>query len=88
MFGLKTGLSLGGFLLGVVLDVFGYQAPVKGVPVAQTDHALLGIRRCASLIPTVLFAVCIICLIVYPITKKINFQIQDELAERRKSFAT
>jgi glycoside/pentoside/hexuronide:cation symporter, GPH family len=87
MFGLKTGLSLGGFLLGQVLGVFGYQAPVGGVSAPQTDQALLGIRLCTSLVPTVLFIVCIVCLIVYPITKKQNIQIQDELAERRKSFA-
>jgi GPH family glycoside/pentoside/hexuronide:cation symporter len=86
MFGLKMGLSLGGFLLGQVLGIFGYQPPVEGVAVAQTDQALLGIRLCTSLIPTALFAICIACLVFYPITKRMNLQIQDELAERRKGF--
>jgi hypothetical protein len=35
----------------------------------------------------VLFGVVIFCLISYKIGRKLNIQIQDELAERRKGFA-
>ena len=46
LFALKAGLSLGGALSAWVIDVYGY------VPnVAQTEHALLGIRLGASIYP-------------------------------------
>ena len=40
-----------------------------------------------SVYPAILFVVVVVCLIVYPIGKKLNLQIQDELADRRKEFA-
>jgi hypothetical protein len=30
----------------------------------------------------------LVCLIIYPIGKKLNLRIQDELAQRRQQFAT
>jgi glycoside/pentoside/hexuronide:cation symporter, GPH family len=88
MFGLKAGLSLGGFFLGLILGLFGYVTPEKGeVVLSQSANAILGIRLCTSVVPTLFFIICIGCLFVYPITKKLNIQIQDELAERRKKFA-
>ena len=47
-----------------------------------------GIRMTISVYPAILFAIVIICLICYKIGKRLNLQIQDELAERRKKFAT
>ncbi len=83
LFGLKSGLSLGGAITAWVLAGFGY-APNA----AQTPHALLGIRMSISVFPTVFFAVVVLCLVFYKIGKKLNLQIQDELGERRKGFAT
>jgi Na+/melibiose symporter-like transporter len=83
LFGLKAGLSLGGFLAGWLLSVYGYQANV-----AQTDHALTGIRMLISIYPSILYLVIVGALLCYPISKKLNLQIQDELAERRKRFAS
>jgi len=82
LFALKSGLSLGGAAAGWVLSGFGYQANV-----VQTAQALVGIRLVISVLPAILFVVVIACLISYPIGKKLNIQIQDELAERRKTFA-
>jgi GPH family glycoside/pentoside/hexuronide:cation symporter len=88
MFGLKCGLSLGAFLLGSILGLFGYVSPERGKEVlSQSADAVLGIRLCVSVVPTIFFVVCIACLIFYPISKKLNIQIQDELAERRKKYA-
>jgi Na+/melibiose symporter-like transporter len=81
-FGLKAGLSLGGAMAGWLLSGFGYRANA-----VQTVEALTGIRLTISVFPTVLFGVVILCLISYPIGRKLNIQIQDELAERRKGFA-
>jgi Na+/melibiose symporter-like transporter len=82
VFGLKAGLSLGGAIAGWLLSAFGYQPNVT-----QTNHALWGIRMIVSVIPAGLFLVCVICVVCYKIPKKLNLQIQDELAERRKQYA-
>lgn len=82
LFALKAGLSLGGALSAWVIDAFGY------VPNAvQTEHALLGIRLGASVYPAIAMALGLVCLASYKIGKKLNLQIQEELAERRKKFA-
>ena len=82
LFGLKAGLSLGGAIAGWLLSGYGYRANA-----VQTAGALRGIRMTISVYPAVFFLVVIVCLICYKIGKKLNIQIQDELAERRKRFA-
>jgi Na+/melibiose symporter-like transporter len=52
--------------------------------VTQTEHALLGIRLTISIYPAILYCVVVGALCFYPIGKKLNLQIQDELTERRK----
>ncbi|MGC4055135.1 MAG: MFS transporter [Paludibaculum sp.] len=82
LFALKAGLSLGGALSAWVIDAFGY------VPNAvQTERALLGIRLGASIYPAIAMALGLVCLMCYRIGKKLNIQIHEELAERRKKFA-
>jgi glycoside/pentoside/hexuronide:cation symporter, GPH family len=82
LFALKAGLSLGGALSAWVIAAYGY------VPnVAQTEHALLGIRLGATIYPTVALVLGLVCLAIYPIGKKLNLSIQDELAGRRKQYA-
>ncbi|HEY9167550.1 MAG TPA: MFS transporter [Candidatus Kryptonia bacterium] len=81
VFGLKAGLGLGGAICGWILAAYDY------VPnVAQTAHALFGIRMAASIYPALTFFAGVIAILFYGISKKLNLQIQDELAERRKSF--
>jgi Na+/melibiose symporter-like transporter len=82
MFALKAGLSLGVAIAGWVLWAYGYKPNV-----AQTPRALLGIRMTISIYPAICFLIVIACLLVYPIGKKLNLHIQDELIERRKKFA-
>ncbi|WP_321470073.1 MFS transporter [uncultured Paludibaculum sp.] len=82
LFALKAGLSLGGALSAWVIDAFGY------VPNAvQTEHALLGIRLGASVYPAIAMLLGLVCLASYKIGKKLNIQIHEELAERRRKFA-
>ena len=83
LFGLKTGLSLGGAIAGWLLSGFGYRPNM-----AQTPEALNGIRMTISIFPSILFLVVIVCLIAYRIGKQLNIQIQDDLAERRRKFAS
>jgi Na+/melibiose symporter-like transporter len=82
LFGLKTGLSLGGFGAGWLLSGYGYKPNA-----IQTPEALTGIRMTISIYPAILFLIVIVCLVCYKIGKRLNLQIQDELAERRKKFA-
>ncbi len=83
LFALKAGLSLGGALSAWVINAYGYVPNVQ-----QTPYALLGIRLGASVYPAIALGVVLVCLIVYPIGKALNLRIQDELAERRKGYAT
>ncbi|HEY3740943.1 MAG TPA: MFS transporter [Bryobacteraceae bacterium] len=81
LFGLKTGLSLGGAIAGWLLSGYGYVANA-----AQTPQALLGIRMTVSVYPAIFLGIVVACLVYYKIDKKLNERIADELAERRKSF--
>jgi glycoside/pentoside/hexuronide:cation symporter, GPH family len=83
LFALKAGLSLGGALSAWIIDAYGY------VPnVAQTEHALLGIRLGASVYPGLALLAVVGCLAFYPIGKALNLRIQDELNERRKNYGS
>jgi glycoside/pentoside/hexuronide:cation symporter, GPH family len=82
LFALKAGLGLGGAFASWILGAYGYIANA-----AQTPHALLGIRLSASIYSAIPFALCIVCLAFYPISKALNLRIQNDLLERRKKFA-
>jgi glycoside/pentoside/hexuronide:cation symporter, GPH family len=83
LFGLKTGLSLGGAMAGWLLSGYGYRPNA-----VQTPEALRGICMTISVYPSLFFGIVIVCLTAYRINKKLNLQIQDELADRRRKFAT
>jgi Na+/melibiose symporter-like transporter len=78
-FALKAGLSVGGFLLLMLLQMYGYEANKE-----QSAEALQGIRLCSSVYPTMLFAVCTVLLIAYQINHRMTLQITEDLTERRK----
>lgn len=78
VFALKLGLGLGGFICGLIVESFGF------IPkVAQTETAILGIRLTASIIPAITFFIGVIALFFYPISKKMNEYVQEELNKRR-----
>jgi GPH family glycoside/pentoside/hexuronide:cation symporter len=82
LFALKAGLGLGGALSGWLIAAYGYLPNV-----AQTPHALLGIRLGASVYAAIPFALGVACLCLYPIGQELGRRIQDELTERRKQYA-
>jgi glycoside/pentoside/hexuronide:cation symporter, GPH family len=82
VFGLKAGLGFGGAIGGWVLSVYGYVPNVD-----QTPRALQGIRLMVSVFPAVTFALSVGCLFFYKIDRRLEVQITDELAERRRSYA-
>jgi Na+/melibiose symporter-like transporter len=81
MFSLKAGLSLGGAIAGWLLSGYGYIPNVQ-----QTAKALRGIRLTISVYPAIFYVIILMFLVFYQIGKKLNIQIQDELAERRRQF--
>ena len=82
VFGLKAGLGFGGAIGGWLLAAYGY------VPnVAQTERALQGIKLTASIFPAITFAIAVVCLFFYKIDKRLEIQITDDLAERRRMYA-
>lgn len=81
VFALWIGLSLGSSITGWLFSLYGYQSNV-----AQTAHALLGIRLIASVYSGAAFLATAVCLLFYGITMKQNLAISHDLAERRKSY--
>jgi Na+/melibiose symporter-like transporter len=81
--GLKVGLAIGGALAAYLLKVYGYVANAD-----QTLKALKGIRLSVSIIPAIAILIGVIALFFYEINKKTEYKMQDELAERRKSYST
>jgi len=83
-FALKSGLALGSAsFLWIMKYGFGYDTKLPDVP-----QAIQGFRACSGIDVGLLFAVCTVLLIAYPITKQLTIQMADELAERRKKSAT
>jgi len=81
VFGLKAGLGFGGAITGYMLSLYGY------VPnTIQSAEAMTGIKMTMSIFPAITFGICVVCLCFYKINKKLEIQITDELAERRKAF--
>ena len=82
VFALKAGLGFGGAIGGWLLAAYGY------VPnVAQTERALQGIKLTTSVYPAITFALAVVCLFFYRIDKRLEIQITDDLAERRRMYA-
>lgn len=79
VFALKAGLGVGGAICGSIIDAFGF-IPNQ----IQTESAVVGIKLTSSIIPAVTFAIGVIALFFYPISKKLNEKVQAELAERRQ----
>jgi len=81
VFALWVGLALGGAIAGWLFAFYGYVSNV-----AQTAHALTGIRLTAGLYAALAFFAVAACLFFYPISRQINRTISDDLAERRKAY--
>ena len=80
--GLKVGLAIGGGLAGLLLSRYGYVPNVE-----QSADALKGIRLSMSVYPSIALILCVVALFIYGIGKKTEDQMQNELAERRKSYS-
>src|SRR5690606_21300986 len=78
VFALKAGLGLGGALSGWLLAAYGYSKDIAPGPEVQS-----GIRDMASIYSAIPFALGVVCMLFYPITKALNHQVSEELKARR-----
>ena len=82
-FGLKSGLALGSAsFLWIMAGFFHYDTKLP-----DAAQAVQGYRTCSGVVVGVLFAICTVLLIAYPITKRLTIQMADDLAERRRKSA-
>jgi Na+/melibiose symporter-like transporter len=83
-FALKGGLALGSSsFLWIMAGVFSYDTRMPDAP-----QALEGFRTCSGIVVGIMFAICTLLLTAYKISKTMTIQMADELAERRKAFAS
>jgi GPH family glycoside/pentoside/hexuronide:cation symporter len=78
LFAIKTGIVVGGFLLPLFLQQFGF---VRNA--VQTANALLGITLAFSIAPALLALLKAAALMIYPLNQERVDEIESELAARR-----
>jgi GPH family glycoside/pentoside/hexuronide:cation symporter len=83
LFSIKTGLVVGGYLLPLFLQQFGF---VRNA--VQTAHALLGIIIAFSIAPGFFALLKAAALVIYPLNQMRVDEIERELAARRGAPAT
>ena len=76
----KAGTALAGFMVGRMLDVFGYVANET-----QTDGALLGIRVLLTLVPMAFLTGGIIVISLYPIDAESHRKMVEEIEKREEN---
>ena len=84
IFALWAGLALGGFVAGKLFDFYGFVSQAA----TQTAIAQKGIVLSGGLYAGLAFLAVAFCLLFYPISREENQKIANELAERRKTFAS
>jgi glycoside/pentoside/hexuronide:cation symporter, GPH family len=83
-FALKSGLALGSAsFLWIMEGLFNYDTRLP-----NESGAIAGYRFTSGIVVGLLFAVCTALLVAYKLNKGMTIQMADELAERRKKFAT
>lgn len=88
MIGLKGGLSIGSALVSWILGVYNYvakEATIAGETLVQPESAISGIKMLVSIFPAIPFLIGCGLLFFYEINKKMEVQIETELAERRSN---
>jgi len=84
VFALWAGLALGGFIAGQLFSLYGFVSQAA----TQSPHAQQGILLTASMWAGLAFFSAAVCMIFYPINRELNHKIANDLAERRKRFAS
>ena len=80
LFALKLGLTIGGALVGYVLDYFGFIANQ-----IQSAETIKGIVLLLSIYPAIFGLIGVILMLFYPLTNKMMTQIEQDLVHRRQT---
>ena len=80
IFGLKTGLSIGGGLVAGILAFFNYDEQL----VFQAGDTVRGIKLTMGLFPAITLLISVACLFFYEIDKRKEMEIERELLSRRE----
>lgn len=83
MVGLKVGLSIGSALVAWVISQYGYISIESGVHMTQPESVAEGAKLLVSVFPAIPFLLACGLLAFYSINKKMEVQIEHDLAERR-----
>lgn len=87
MVGLKVGLSIGSSLVALIIGKYGYISTKGDQNVIQPETVAAGAKMLVSIFPAIPFFLACGLLFFYKINKKMEVQIEYDLAERRnKSF--
>ncbi|MET3535746.1 MFS transporter [Chryseobacterium limigenitum] len=83
MVGLKVGLSIGSSLVALIIGKYGYISTKGNQNVIQPETVAAGAKMLVSIFPAIPFFLACGLLFFYKINKKLEVQIEKELAERR-----
>ncbi|MEC5174818.1 MFS transporter [Chryseobacterium nepalense] len=84
MVGLKVGLSIGSSLVALIIGKYGYISTEGTENVVQPETVAAGAKMLVSVFPSIPFFIACGFLLFYKINKKMEVQIEKDLAERRK----
>lgn len=80
----QLGQGLGGFLLGVLLDIGGFIATEEGAVVAQPASAISMIRSIYSIVPIIMLVLLLVCMYFLSKLDKEMPEIEKAIEERHK----
>lgn len=88
MVGLKAGLSIGGALMTWILSLYGYLS-IEALSMANTtiqpESVAHGTKMLVSVYASIPFLLGTLLLVFYPIDKKMEIEIEQELSDRRNN---
>lgn len=84
MVGLKVGLSIGSSLVALIIGKYGYISTEGAENEVQPETVAAGAKMLVSVFPSIPFFIACGLLLFYKINKKMEVQIEKDLAERRK----
>lgn len=84
MVGLKVGLSIGSALVASIIGKYGYISASGSQHIVQPETVATGAKMLVSIFPAIPFFLACGLLFFYEINKKMEVEIEKDLAERRK----
>lgn len=85
----KTGLALGIWVAGIILELSGFVEPSPGEPIPpQPESALFAIRVVVGPLPAAFLLIGLLLMYYYPVTRELQETVVLRLRERREAQQT